>query len=98
MTMRKYLVTIHEDGTVSAQEYDEPADQALRNYQAGFSDAVDAVLECLERRKLSYENIGRGYAQRGKVDDFCAAEHKYVAMCKTIEEVRSKYKVNGTRR
>ena len=98
MTMRKYLVTIHEDGSVMCQEFDEPADQALQNYQAGYRNAVDSILECLERHKLSYDNTARGYSQCGKMHDCYAVEQKYVAICKAIDDVRLKYKVCGTRR
>lgn len=98
MTMRKYLVTIHEDGSVMSQEFDEPADQVLQSYQAGYREAFDSILECLERRKLSYDNMAREYSQCGKMDDCYAVQQKYVAICKAIDEVRLKYIVHEIRR
>lgn len=98
MQMRKYLVTIHEDGSVSALEFEEPADQALTNYQAGFRDAVHEILDSLERLKLSYLNKSRGYVQRGEMENGSTEGHKAIAMYFAIAELKRKYKVFGTRR
>lgn len=38
MEIRKFLVTVHEDGSISAVEYIPPEDQSLANYQAGCKD------------------------------------------------------------
>lgn len=55
MTMRKYLVTIHRDGILSAVEYDEPSDYP-RQYRPGTDEllrkahnaAVDSVASLLD--------------------------------------------------
>lgn len=43
MEMRKFVVEIHPDGTVSGVEYIPPEDQALENYQAGCKDTRTRV-------------------------------------------------------
>lgn len=50
MEIRKFIVTVHEDGTLSAVEYIPPEDQALANYQAGYKDATTRI-----KRMLRYE-------------------------------------------
>lgn len=49
MTMRKYLVTIHEDGSVTALEYDEP--NGYSAYQTGKRAAAREIVEMLRTRK-----------------------------------------------
>lgn len=98
MTMRKYLVTIHEDGRVSALEFEEPADQALTNYQAGFRDAVHEILDYLESMKLSYINRVREYIQCGKMEDASNENGKSDAMYAAISLLKRRYGVFGTRR
>ena len=98
MTMRKYIVTIHEDGSVSAQEFEEPADQALTNYQAGFQDAVHEIQDSLESLKLSYINKVREYIQCGKTEDASRENGKALAMYVAIALLRRRYGVFGTRR
>lgn len=54
MTMRKYIVTVHRDGTLSAVEYDEPSDYP-RQYRPGTDEllrkahnaAVESVMRLL---------------------------------------------------
>lgn len=63
MTMRKYLVTIHEDGRVSAVEYEDPEkvlEAAQRTafrlgYMAALSESRKKVQEFRERRNKSRE-------------------------------------------
>lgn len=63
MTMRKYLVTIHEDGSVSAVEYEDPEkvlEAAQRaafrlGYMAALSESRKKVQEFRERRNKSRE-------------------------------------------
>lgn len=98
MQMRKYLVTIHEDGSVSALEFEEPADQALTNYQAGFRDAVCEILKFLESRKMAYTNNSRGYVQCGKMGDCHDEVMKAHALYYAIAELKRRYKVFDTRR
>ena len=98
MTMRKYLVTVHEDGQVSALEFEEPADRALTNYQAGFRDAVDEIHDSLERMKLSYLNKAREYIQCGKMENAFVENKKAMALYSAISELKRRYKVYGTRR
>ena len=38
MEIRKFIVTVHEDGSISAVEYTPPEDQSLKNYQVGCKD------------------------------------------------------------
>lgn len=98
MTMRKYLVTVHEDGSVTALEFEEPADQALTNYQAGFLDAVHEILDSLESMKLSYINRVREYIQCGKMEDASEENGKAHAMYAAISLLKRRYGVFGTRR
>ena len=55
MTMRKYLVTVHRDGTLSCVEYDEPSDYP-RQYRPktkdlmryAYNEALDDVVKLLD--------------------------------------------------
>ena len=98
MTMRKYIVTIHEDGSVSAQEFEEPADRALTNYQTGFRDAVHEILDYLDRLKLSYINKTRENIQCGRLNDAHDEDCKALALYWAIFYLEKRYKVFGTRR
>ena len=55
MEMRKFVVTVHEDGTISVVEYIPREDQSLANYQAGCKDTrtrIEKMLSCeIERAK-----------------------------------------------
>lgn len=53
MEIRKFIVTVHEDGSISAVEYIPPEDQALANYQAGCKETRTRI-----EHMLRYE-IGR---------------------------------------
>ena len=98
MTMRKYLVTIHEDGHVTAQEFEEPAEQALTNYQAGFRDAVDEILDSLERLRLSYINKVQEYIQCGKMEDAYDENNRAQALYMATYQLKCRYRVFGARR
>ena len=98
MTMRKYLVTVHADGGVCVQEFEEPADQALTNYQAGVRDAVHEILNSLESMKQSYINRVREYIQCGKMEDASEECGKALAMYVAVSLLRRRYGVFGTRR
>lgn len=98
MTMRKYIVTIHMDGSVSALEFEEPADQALTNYQAGFRDSVHEIVDSLERLRQVYLARCREYIQIGAIENAAEYNHKARAMYMAISELRGRYKVFGTRR
>lgn len=56
MTMRKYLVTIHEDGHVTALEYEEPREAATRDYNVGARDAYRRVVRRLNEEFLKYQD------------------------------------------
>ena len=80
MTMRKYIVTIHDDGSVSALEFEEPADHAQTNYRTGFRDAVYEILDSLDRLKLSYIDKTREHIQCGRMGDAHDEECKSLAL------------------
>lgn len=65
MTTRKYLVTIHEDGSISALEFEDPADQALTNYQAGSRDAVNSIISILTARRAKCYELASRYGSAG---------------------------------
>jgi hypothetical protein len=53
MEIRKFIVTVHEDGSISAVEYMPPEDQSLANYQAGCKDTrtrIEKMLSCEIKR------------------------------------------------
>lgn len=100
MTMRKYLVTIHEDGSVSALEFEEPADQALTNYQAGARDAVNTIISILETRQKRSLDLAASYREIG---DLTSWKHTTLDACATnacIACIKMSYPqcFNGTRR
>lgn len=67
MEMRKYIVEIHPDGTVSGVEYIPPEDQSVSNYQAGCKDTRTRVENILRhelaraRRNASLSEYGPGW-------------------------------------
>ena len=53
MEIRKFLVTVHEDGSISVVEYIPPEDQSLATYQAGCKDTrtrIEKMLSCEIKR------------------------------------------------
>lgn len=62
MTMRKYLVTVNRDGTLSAVEYDEPSDYP-RQYRSktndlmryAYNEALDDVVKLLDVEIKRYQ-------------------------------------------
>lgn len=53
MEIRKFIVTVHEGGSISAVEYMPPEDQAIANYQAGRKDTrtrIEKMLSCEIKR------------------------------------------------
>lgn len=98
MTMRKYLVTVHEDGSVSALEFEEPSDQALTNYQAGSRDAVNTIISILETQQKKFLDLASHYREIGSraAYKYCTLEAATTAEC--IECIKSSYCLNGTRR
>lgn len=73
MTMRKYLVTVHEDGRISAVEYEEPHgfvyyDREVAIAQESYNQALRDVKTILEAEKARCEvnsqikKFGQGWA------------------------------------
>lgn len=71
MIMRKYLVTIHEDGHISASEYEEPAGYTYSAgegdaYRSGYNQALydaesiigEEMYRCLKQSKLRNSDSG----------------------------------------
>lgn len=67
MTMRKYLVTVHEDGRVTASEYEEPQgfvycaseSAVVRDaYNQALSD-IKTILEAEKARCVAYGKIDK---------------------------------------
>lgn len=73
MTMRKYIITIHEDGRITADEYEEPkgfvycsgdAPSVRDDYNRALIDVI-AVLEAEKARcdaKSKIDKFGNGWA------------------------------------
>lgn len=80
MTMRKYIVTIHEDGRVSCVEYEDPEkvideerkDAFKTGYTAAIVESKKKVLEFRRRRGDSRED-NLMYAAVASVHDEVAA-------------------------
>lgn len=64
MEMRKFLVTVHEDGTVTAIEYIPPEDQSTANYQAGCKDTRTRI-ENILRREIKRALYNAGLSEYG---------------------------------
>ena len=77
MTMRKYLVTVHSDGTLSALEFEEHEDviederraSFRRGYMTAIYESRKKILEFRERREDSRE-ANLMYAAVASVHDF----------------------------
>lgn len=53
MEIRKFLVTVHEDRSISVVEYIPPEDQSLANYREGCKDTrtrIEMMLSCAIKR------------------------------------------------
>lgn len=53
MEIRKFIVTVHEDGSISVVEYIPPKDQSLANYRAGCKDTrtrIEQMIRCEIKR------------------------------------------------
>lgn len=63
MEMRKYLVTVHKDGRITAVEYEEPQGFVYGSTDA-YNQALRDVKTILEAEKARCEagNIGQGWA------------------------------------
>ena len=63
MEMRKYLVTVHKDGRITAVEYEEPQGFVYSSadaYNRALRD-VKTILE-VEKARCEADNIGQGWA------------------------------------
>lgn len=68
MEIRKFIVTVHEDGSISAVEYIPPEDQSLANYKAGCKDTrthIENLLRSEIKRAVhnaKLEEYGHGWS------------------------------------
>ena len=76
MTMRKYIVTVHSDGTLSSVEYEEPSSypniygpKPGELMQAGYNEALEDVKSLLELDKIRWQRraaqLDIGFHQSG---------------------------------
>lgn len=86
MEMRKFIVTVNEDGSISVVEYIPPEDQSLANYHAGRKD-TQARIERLLRREIKraelnsrLEEFGPGWKEAWATKAGC---YKYI-----LEQIR----------
>lgn len=82
MTMREYLITIHEDGHVTALEYEEPESVLDGERKEAFRNGYNAAL--LESRKMVLEF-------RKHREDSRDANLMYAAVASVHDEVASRF-------
>lgn len=98
MTMRKYLVTIHEDGHMTAQEFEEPADIKNR-YKEGLLGGMSFLSYMADERIHELSQKAKSAAFTG-----CKDEAKILtAQCEELESfvlsvTREVIRVDGARR
>lgn len=67
MEIRKFIIEVHTDGTISGVEYIPPEDQSLLNYQAGCKDTRTRVENVLKhelaraQRNANLSEYGPGW-------------------------------------
>lgn len=64
MEMRKFIIEVHTDGTISGFEYIPPEDQSESNYQAGCKD-TRARVENILRHELARARRNAGLSEYG---------------------------------
>ena len=82
MTMREYLITINEDGHVTALEYEEPESVLDGERKEAFRNGYNAAL--LESRKMVLEF-------RKHREDSRDANLMYAAVASVHDEVASRF-------
>ena len=91
MTMRKYLVTVHEDGRISCVEYEDPETVLVKErnelfkvgYMAALVESKKKVLEFRRRREDSREDKLMYAAVASVHDEVAARMASYIGQCST---------------
>lgn len=81
MTMRKYLVTIHEDGRVSCVEYEDPEKVLDEERKEFFKTGYMAALVESKKKVLEF---------RRRREDSCDANLMYAAVASVHDEVAAR--------
>lgn len=98
MQMRKYLVTIHEDGSVSAVEYEEPSDIKTR-FKDGLLSGMSFLSYMADERVNELRQKAQYAAATGCVDEAKLLTAQYKELEYFVPSVtRELIRVNGTRR
>lgn len=66
MEMRKYIIEVHTDGTITGVEYIPPEDQSSANYQAGCKDTRTRI-ESILKHEISRAQYNAGMTGQGPV-------------------------------
>lgn len=64
MEMRKYIIEVHTDGTITGVEYIPPEDQSLANYQAGCKDTITRI-ESILKHVISRAQLNASMTEHG---------------------------------
>lgn len=86
MEMRKFIVTVDEDRTLSVVEYIPPEDRSLADYHAGRKDTrvrIERLLRCeIQRAELNsrLQEFGPGWKEEWATKAGC---YKYI-----LEQIR----------
>lgn len=66
MEMRKFVIEVHTDGTITGVEYIPPEDQSVSNYQAGCKDTRTRV-ENILKHELARAQCNASSSEYGPV-------------------------------
>lgn len=87
MEMRKYIVEIHPDGTVSGVEYIPPEDQTLENYQAGCKETRARIENMLQKEIIrAQHNANLHEYGRSWVDTWLTRANAYEYVLEKIRQ------------
>lgn len=64
MEIRKFIIEVHTDGTISGVEYIPPEDQSLAKYQAGCKDTRTRI-ENILKHELTRAQRNAGMSEYG---------------------------------
>lgn len=64
MEMRKFVIEVHTDGSITGVEYIPPEDQSVSNYQVGCIDTITRV-ENILRHELAIARCNASLSEYG---------------------------------
>lgn len=95
MTMCKYLITVHKDGHITAQEFDEPGD-IVNRFNNGVFNAMTFLARMADERVRELRQKAQGAAIVGNKEEAALLTARYKELEYFVPHVtRSILRLNG---